>query len=144
MQIKVRALPAPGHIYRRRIGRTFSKDWTVLDVVDHPSKPDEISPLQYKELQADNRITAIPVAADDAGALESSGKLAEAEAEIVKLRRDLAEAAERYEENARAGEAAAKASAEKIATLEGEVAKLHAELMRMAPSAEEPKGKAKK
>lgn len=145
MQIKVRALPAPGHVYRRRAGRAFSKDWTLLDVVEQPSQENEISPLQYKELQSDPRITAIPVAADDAGALEALGDLAEAEAVIVKLRRELSEAAERYEESARAGEAAAKSAAEKIAMLEGQVEQMRAELARMAPAidGDAPKGRKK-
>lgn len=133
MQIKVRALPAPGHEFRRRIGRVFSRAWTNLDVVESPSKPDEISALQYQELQSDPRITAMPVAADDAQDLHVAGRIAELEAEIRKQRLELAAAAESYEENARGSERAAREAAEKITKLEGENEHLRAELSRMKP-----------
>lgn len=75
-QYVVRAIPAPGHEKRFRIGRAWGKGPVTVKVVDNPAPPrvsrdrdgrefvahsDEISPVQLAALLADVRFAVTPV-----------------------------------------------------------------------------------
>jgi hypothetical protein len=89
MQISVRAMPAPGHNFRRRAGRAWTKDPILLNVVDQPKAPrvtldqegrsvvtysNEISPIDVEALKAD-RFISVTVVGGEQGELSEMNAL---------------------------------------------------------------------
>ena len=108
MKVKVRAIPAPGFDHRWRCGKRWPKESVTVEVVESPEKwdpkehavPRQISPAEYVELQADDRIAVMPLDGSIADAEETvllKVRLAEVETERDKLRSDLAAAIEAAE-----------------------------------------------
>ena len=130
MQIAVRAIPAPGHIYRRKIGRAFTAEPTTLRVVDAPSAPDEITATQYAALQGDPHIVAMPAGGGDPQVLDLRAKLELSEAALAEARRALADADERQDAERAAISGAAASAGEEIRRLTAENDQLRADLAK--------------
>jgi len=131
IQVQVRAMPAPGHEYRRRAGRAWSRAPVTVKVVDHPISADEISPAQYAALQADPHIAAMPLGGGDDGALvEVKADLLKAQSEVEQLRKQLAEAAEIAEEQKRVAASEIETAGQRIRQLEAELELLREKLAK--------------
>ncbi len=61
-RFSVRAVPAAGHNFRRRAGRSWSTTPVEVDLVEKVTDPDsQITHAQLLELQGDQRIAVVPV-----------------------------------------------------------------------------------
>jgi hypothetical protein len=146
----VRAIPAPGHVYRRRAGRAWSKEPTIVKVVDDPKPPhveldrdgkkivtlsDEISPKDLAALQADPHLAVVPYGrgADAGDSIEVNQLKAEnirLQEELEKTRRAQQDA---VEEIKLVGDTARKLAEEngiRIARLQTELEAAHAQLAK--------------
>lgn len=140
-EIVVRAMPAHGHEYRRRAGRAWGKQPITVKVVDAP-KPhqyredgsiaaysDEISTEDYKELTEDQHLAVFAKGDPSAGdVLEAHAAIGERDKEILKLRKDLADAHESAELERKATSKEIEALGMRLKEAEAESDKLRAQL----------------
>jgi hypothetical protein len=147
MQITVRAIPAPGHEFRRRAGRAWSKSPEIVTVVDSP-KPhtldakgkivafsDEITPAQYAELQADPHISAMPVGGGDPQNLDLRARLQIAEEALASARAELASMQEAREATGRENAKEANRVAAELMAARADIEALQAKLAKRKPKA---------
>lgn len=133
MQIQVRALPAPGHDYRRRAGRTWGKTPTIVRVVDSPASPDEITPTQYAQLREDPMINAVPVGeatAEDLEVAALKAQFVKANATTTELRKQLADMVEAQEAQRTEASKLMATTGARVIELEREVEHLRGELAK--------------
>lgn len=90
MRVTVRATPAAGSSVRWRAGRPWSSEPVIVDVVEAPHGPGEITPADLAALRSDPYIIV-------GDALDDANTLAALEAELQELRRELAQAVEDHE-----------------------------------------------
>jgi uncharacterized small protein (DUF1192 family) len=138
MEISVRSMPAPGHIYRRRAGRAWGKEAVTVIVTETPNpkhidamgRPLEITPAQFAELKSDPHIMAAPAGGGDPEIPGLVAQLAAKDEEIARLRKDHADAVESAERQLLAVGKHAEAQGARIAELEGEVERMRAQLAK--------------
>lgn len=139
----VRAIPAPGHKYRRRAGLAWAKEPAKIRVVDEPRKdagPDgviELSPAQMQALLADPHIAVSFLGADSAASPEEMNALkadaVKMAADLGEARRDLAFAQEemaRLREGKQSAEDDLRRAGEKVRALEEQLSTARAQIVK--------------
>jgi DNA-directed RNA polymerase specialized sigma24 family protein len=156
-RFSVRAMPAPGHTHRRRIGRAWGKEPTIVYVVDEP-KParieldrdrqkivtfsDEISARELETLQGDPHLAVVPVGDGASESLEVNklkAELMKMADELAKARAEQQDAVELAKLHGEAAGKQAEESSKRIAMLETELSQARAALSKKStpkPSAE--------
>lgn len=152
LMFSVRAIPAPGHNHRRRAGRAWGKDPSIVRVVDEPAPPrlekdrdgkqivihsDEISPAQLVMLQADPHLAVVPHGKGGSVGLADSLEIADLKSQLVKLqaalegaRKELADHVELLKIERDTSRRGAEEAGGQIVRLEGELAAMRAQLAK--------------
>jgi hypothetical protein len=147
MTYTVRAMPAPGHDHRWRCRRPWGKTPTTITIVDSPKGPEvtrdeegrthlvypnEISPEELKQLQADPHLAVALASAGEEGdpqaLVAEKARAAELERLLAAERRNQQEAVEEMKRYRSGAEAQAIEAGGKIAVLQNEVETLRAQL----------------
>lgn len=129
-QYTVRAIPAQGHLWRRRAGLKWPATPVKISVVDAPTGEGEITPAQFAQLRADPHIAVTSVGDADPMVSEGRAELLAALAKVDALRKDLADQAEAIEEERAQFGREAVSHADKLRELESEIERLRAKPSR--------------
>ena len=139
-EITVRAMPAPGHQFRRRCGIAWGKQARRAVIVDAPRPLDlqaladgkieviELSPSQYQQLVEDPHIAVTAIGGSDPQIPELKAQLLKAMSEVEALRKQLAEQAEAFTEERRALSTAHAAQGKQVLELSNQIETLRADL----------------
>lgn len=135
IEVSVRAMPAHGHKFRRRCGVSWTKEPRRARIVDNPKPVDvtsddvlEFSPTQYKQLLEDPHIAVSTIGGADPEIPNIKAKLLEAEAEILKLRKQLADQSEEFAIERRAAARLNEEQAKQLVDLGNTIESLKADL----------------
>ena len=144
MKIQVRAIPESGHAHRYRAGMKFGIEPQTLTVLEDGQAPDleqgQISLAQYGQIKSDPRLAVNAEGANDEVIVKAQAEIAAKDAELVAAKRELAAAAELYDEHQAIAEKHALEAQNEIMRLRAQLAEAQEAIAKQAPPEKPSKG----